>query len=133
MADAPKKLSPWAKLITPVADRALDRLMPVVEKKLDELKDAAIAELREQIPILLQQVMAMLPLLTATIGKEATEALLQVLFKALGKTLEFDPDLPFLSDNVWDVSEKLRESINAATPDGFSIGPIIDVFKGFGR
>jgi hypothetical protein len=124
MADE-KKPGAVENFLMPYLDKVLDRVTPILTAKLDEFKTAALDELKEQVPILLDKVIAMLPLLAATVGQEVTNKIVGI----FAKVLKIDPDVPVLS-NIFDLSETVRGVLNAETPDEIHIPTLADVFKG---
>lgn len=113
------------KQIAPVIDQVLDRVMPVAEQKLDELKAAGLAMLEAQIPILMDKLLALLPMLSATVAKTVTD---EVVAK-FAHVLDADPDIPVISD-VFDLSETVRKALNDGTPEGIHIPVLSDVLGG---
>jgi hypothetical protein len=111
--------------IAPVVDQILDRVMPVAEQKLDELKADGLALIEAQIPILMDKLLALLPMLAATVGKTVTD---EVVAK-FAHVLDADPDIPVISD-VFDLSETIRKGLNDNTPAGIHIPILSDVLGG---
>ena len=112
------------KLIAPIVDRILAKLE--VERRLDELCDEALEMLAAQIPVLMDKLLALLPMLSATVAKTVAE---QVTAQ-FSKVLDADPDIPVVSDVV-DLSEIVRKSLNDNTPDGIHIPVLSDILGGF--
>jgi hypothetical protein len=108
-------------LIDQVTGKALDRLIPVVERKLDELKTLAIAEVEKQIPVLMDKLLALLPMAAASAAAAVAN-----------KVLESDPDIPGVS-SIFDLSETIRTALNDSTPEGIHIPILSDILKGFGH
>jgi hypothetical protein len=109
-----------------IVNKILAQVMPVFEQKLEELKNEAIALLQKEIPILLDKVMAMLPMLAATVAKSVTDEIMKV----VSNVLKIDPDIPGLS-NVFDLSETVRNAINDSTPEEIHIPILSDVLDMF--
>lgn len=76
-----------------IANGVWDKIWPWAQKKLDETVD-------KYTPIIIERLMAAMPIIVATAVKEA-----------LSKALEADPDIPGVSD-VFDLSETIRKTIN---------------------
>lgn len=113
------------ELLSPVIDKALAALLPIAEKKLDELKDEALKILAAQVPILMDKLLALLPMAVATATKAATDEIM----KKFSHVLDADPDIPVLS-NVFDLSETIRHGLNDSTPDEIHIPSLSDILGG---
>lgn len=111
--------------LAPVIDQVLDRVMPVAEKKLDELKAEGLALIQAQIPVLMDKLLALLPMLSATVAKTVTD---QMVAK-FAHVLDADPDISVISD-VFDLSETVRKGLNDTTPAEIHIPELKDVVGG---
>lgn len=115
------------KQIAPVIDQVLDRVMPVAERKLDELKAEGLALIQAQIPVLMDKLLALLPMLSATVAKTVTDQMVA----RFSHVLDADPDIPVVSD-VFDLSETVRKGLNDNTPAEIHIPELKDVLGGIG-
>ena len=97
--------------IAALADRVWDKIWAWAEPKLDETVE-------KYTPVVIDKVMAAVPLIVATAVKAAGE-----------KFLEADPDIPGVSD-VFDLSETIRHAINNDQNIPFHIPILSDIMKG---
>ncbi len=87
---------------------------------LPRILDALQAQVEKQLPVVMEKVLAMLPLLAASAAKAATDPLLEVLRNMP------DIDIPGVSD-VFDLTETVRAAANGSMPD-IDIPILSDIF-----
>lgn len=107
--------------INGLADKVWDKIWAWAEPKIDETVD-------KYTPVVIDKIMAAMPVLVATAVKAATD---EVLGK-FGHVLDSDPDIPGLS-NVFDLSETIRNQINGDQNIPFHIPVLSDIMKGLQR
>lgn len=84
------------KFAAALANRLAELLAPVIERKLDEYG-----------PVLAEKMLALLPVIAATVAKTIAE---QVLARMP------DVDIPVVSD-IFDLTETIRGNVNQSIPD----------------
>lgn len=99
-----------------LAERLWDSIWPWMQSKMDE-----------KLPIVVEQLVAVAPVLAAAVGKAVADQFV----KEFGHLLNADPDIPVISD-VFDLSETIRKQINDSNIP-IHIPIISDILKGFGR
>lgn len=113
---SPAKPSIWQKILTP--------LMPILKTELDDLRDDAMTEVKAEIPILMDKVLALLPTLAAAAAKEVGEQVVEHFAKVLPVPVD-----GAITD-VADIAETIRNTINSLSGD-LQIPTLTDVLNEF--
>ena len=100
--------------LTGLAEKLWDSIWPWAQRKLDE-----------SMPVVVEQLSTIIPLVAAAAGK----AIADQFTKEFGHLLNADPDIPVVSD-IFDLSETIRGAINDSQIP-IHIPVISDILKGF--
>lgn len=111
--------------IDALADKVWAKIWTWAEPKLNETVD-------KYTPVIMEKLMAMMPMLAATVAKTVGDQIVKALEAQFGKVLSSDPDIPVLS-NIFDLSETIRHAINNDQNIPIQIPVLGDILKGLGR